>query len=98
MVIGDNPSAIGVPIGIDWWSDSEDDPAFLLDDMNLNCKSEMKPLIIASPIKRSRRVRRIESVPAERRWTIPLEQYEEERTTRRSRHQLHRTRKEREEM
>ena len=81
MVIGDNPSTIGVPITVDWWypCDMEGD-----DDND----------------ERHTRTRRglVQSIPNEYKRILPLDVYEKERSTRRSRKQLHWSRQAREEM
>lgn len=99
MVIGDNPSAIGVPIGIDWWSDDEsdatNDDSY---DSNEQLQKEDLERIITSPIKRSRRRLRVHAVPSERRNVASMEDYEKEHPVRRTRRQLHWNRRNREEM
>lgn len=83
MVIGDNPSTIGVPITVDWWypCDIEGD-----DDHDSD--------------QRHTRTRRglVQSIPNEYKRILPLDVYEKERSTRRSRKQLHWSRQAREEM
>lgn len=93
IVIGDNPSAIGVPIGVDWWRDNEEG-----DGPELDARADKIDTIIASPLKRRRQQLGLQPVPHDRRWTVSLDDYENDRPLRRKRCQLHISRRDREKM
>jgi hypothetical protein len=86
MVVGDNPSAIGVPISLDWWHPKN---GTLEDDDTADDEKDK--------VKVNQR-QRIDETPQEYRWIHILEEYENARPLRRTRRQLHLNRKKREEM
>ena len=95
MIVGDNPSAIGVPIAIDWWyhppKDDDNDGMDGIDekaDSAAACSAE-----IVCDHRHS-----FLCIPKDMRVIVSLEHYETSRPVRRTRSQLHWNRQHREEM
>lgn len=84
IIIGDNPSTIGVPIAVDWWFCSEED-----DDEND---------VTSNKETHSHRHCCIHPIPDDLKTVVSLDLFEQQRPTRRSRRQLHWSRQAREEM
>jgi len=83
MVVGDNPSTIGGPITVGWWhSDEAGDDD--LDGENDSGSCTNRGLL--------------QSIPNDYKRILPLDVYEQERSSRRSRKELHWSREAREEM
>lgn len=107
MVVGDNPSAIGVPVAIDWWRHHDDDQDHSDEekveascceddehDEHDNNDDEEKTTTTTN-----RRCCSISEMPQHMRCILPLDQFETERgPVRRTRQQLHWNKKNREAM
>jgi hypothetical protein len=85
MVIGDNPSTIGVPIAVDWWHPCDQQVDDDNDESNSYHRAHTQTGLV-------------QSIPDDYKRILPLDVYERERSTRRSRKQLHWSRQAREEM
>ncbi len=101
IIIGDNPSTIGVPITVDWWFSSEDDDE---DHQGMEEDADQTNAADATTStprteSQSDRIHLISHpIPNEYKHVISLDLYENERPPRRSRKQLHWSRQAREQM